>query len=146
MRRRSKQLLPASARRHWTSWRRPSTLSPRTPARPPSAPSAPGSSVPAMLSAETQITNLLFTYAERIDAGDIDGVADLFAHALLTGGDGSREAQGRDGALKWFGGGEGSRERHKTKHVTTNVIIELDDAGTRAQVRSVYHVLLETDD
>jgi 3-phenylpropionate/cinnamic acid dioxygenase small subunit len=96
-----------------------------------------------MLSAETQITNLLFTYAERIDAGDIDRLADLFAHAVLSGGGG--EAQGREGALTWFGGG-GDGQRRKTKHVTTNVIIELDDAGTRAEVRSVYHVLLEADD
>src|SRR5204863_1866598 len=99
-----------------------------------------------MLSAETQITNLLFTYAERIDGGDIEGLADLFAHAVLTGGDGGRDAQGREGALAWFGGGGGGSERRKTKHVTTNVIIELDDAGTRAHVRSVYHVLLEADD
>src|SRR3954469_20335731 len=95
-----------------------------------------------MLSAETQITNLLFTYAERIDGGDIEGLADLFAHAVLTGGDGSREAHGREGALAWFGGGG---ERRKTKHVTTNVIIELDDDGSRARVRSVYHVLVEAD-
>ena len=84
-----------------------------------------------MLSAETQITNLLFTYAERIDGGDINGVADLFAHAVLAGADG-REARGRDGAMAWFGGRGGGGERRKTKHVTTNVIIELDDAGTRA--------------
>src|SRR5436305_967965 len=98
-----------------------------------------------MPSPETQITNLLFTYAERIDGGDIGGVADLFAHAVLTGGDG-REARGRDGALAWFGGARGGGgERRKTKHVTTNVIIELDDDGAHAHVRSYYHVLLEAD-
>ena len=98
-----------------------------------------------MLSPETQITNLLFTYAERIDSGDIDGLADLFAHAVITGGNGAFEVRGREGALGMWGQARGTGERRKTKHVTTNVIIELDESGTRAHVRSVYHVLVEAD-
>ena len=31
------------------------------------------------------IENLLYTYAERIDAGDFDGVAALFEHATVHG-------------------------------------------------------------
>jgi ketosteroid isomerase-like protein len=30
------------------------------------------------------ITKLIYTYAERIDAGDFDGVAELFGDATLT--------------------------------------------------------------
>ena len=29
------------------------------------------------------IENLLYTYAERIDAGDLEGVADLFVHGRI---------------------------------------------------------------
>ena len=31
------------------------------------------------------ITNLIYVYAELIDAGDLDGVADLFAHGRICG-------------------------------------------------------------
>ena len=34
--------------------------------------------------ASEAITKLIYTYAERIDAGDFAGVADVFAHATLT--------------------------------------------------------------
>ena len=31
------------------------------------------------------IENLIYTYAERLDAGDLDGVAELFAHGRICG-------------------------------------------------------------
>ena len=34
--------------------------------------------------ARAAITNLVLTYAERIDRGDFDGVADLFVDAVVT--------------------------------------------------------------
>ena len=34
-----------------------------------------------MVSSETQITNLLYRYAEYIDSGDFAGAASLFEHA-----------------------------------------------------------------
>jgi len=34
------------------------------------------------------IENLVHTYAERIDAGDLDGVAELFAHGRIHGVEG----------------------------------------------------------
>ena len=34
------------------------------------------------------IENLLYTYADRIDRGDLDGVADLFAHGRIHGQEG----------------------------------------------------------
>ena len=33
---------------------------------------------------ELSIANLIYTYAERIDAGDFSGVGELFEHATLT--------------------------------------------------------------
>ena len=32
-----------------------------------------------------EIENLVYTYAERLDAGDLDGVAALFAHGRICG-------------------------------------------------------------
>ena len=53
-----------------------------------------------------EIENLLYTYAERIDAGDLDGVADLFAHGRIHGQeDGPPETvfEGRDAVRALYG-------------------------------------------
>ena len=55
-----------------------------------------------------EIENLLYTYAERIDAGDLDGVADLFAHGRIHGQENGppetvfegRDAAGKGGTIK----------------------------------------------
>ena len=36
-----------------------------------------------MADSAREIENLLYTYAERIDGGDLEGVADLFAHGRI---------------------------------------------------------------
>ena len=43
-----------------------------------------------------QIENLLYTYAERIDAGDFEGLADLFHHGRIEP---SPDAPGRDAVV-----------------------------------------------
>ena len=42
------------------------------------------------------ITKLIYTYAERIDAGDFAGVAEVFAHATLTFEGFGDAVEGRD--------------------------------------------------
>ena len=97
-----------------------------------------------------QIENLLYTYAERIDRGDLDGVAELFTHATIFGQqDGPPETQfhGRDGARAMY---EMSTRLYeddgtpKTKHITTNAIIEVDDEAGTATCRSYYCVVQAT--
>jgi 3-phenylpropionate/cinnamic acid dioxygenase small subunit len=89
------------------------------------------------------IVDLVYDYAERIDAGDFEGVADLLAHAEL-GGDGMTPIRGRDGILAMY---ERTARRYaddgtpKTKHVTTNVRVEVDAAAGRASARSYFTVL-----
>jgi hypothetical protein len=51
---------------------------------------------------ERAIENLLYTYAERIDDGDLDGVADLFAHGRITTSDRSATFEGRDEVLGMY--------------------------------------------
>jgi len=90
------------------------------------------------------IEALIFEYAERIDAGDLDGLAALFRDATY------RSAQGGH-----YVGAEALRDvlrarvilhadgTPRTKHVTTNVVIELDaDAAT---ARSYYTVFQAVD-
>ena len=97
------------------------------------------------------IENLLYTYAERIDAGDFEGVGELFAHGRILGRpDGPPETvfEGRDRVRALY---ERSTRRYddtgtpRTKHLTTNALIEVDeDAGT-ATCRSSFCVLQATE-
>ena len=96
--------------------------------------------------AETQITNLLYLYAECIDAGDLQGAAALFEHARIRiGGPDTIDATQLLAIWKSLIvlHADGTP---RTKHVTTNPIIEVDeDAGT-ASCRSYYTVLQQTDE
>jgi ketosteroid isomerase-like protein len=88
------------------------------------------------------ITNLLFRYAECVDAADFDGVADLLADATLTAEGSRMHIEGRDAVRAHY---VNNLRMHpdglRTKHVTTNAIAEVDeDAGT-ATCRSYCMVL-----
>lgn len=93
-----------------------------------------------------EIANLLYRYAERLDGGDLEGVAELFAHAHIKMRDGDA-LLGAPDLLRVL------RERVKcypcgtprTKHVVTNPIIEIDEVSNRATARSYYTVLQATD-
>jgi ketosteroid isomerase-like protein len=90
-----------------------------------------------------EITDLLYTYAERIDAGDFGGVADLFADAEITFEGFSDVRPGRDEVLAMY---EASTRRYddgtpRTKHVMTNVIVDVDNASSSATARSYFTVL-----
>ena len=104
-----------------------------------------------MVDPAREIENLLYTYAERIDAGDLEGVADLFAHGRIAASTGSTPEQtfeGRDRVLALYRGStriyaDGSPH---TKHVTTNSIIEVDEGANTASARSYYTVFQGVDD
>ena len=88
------------------------------------------------------IENLVGRYAELIDGGDFDGVADLLAEATV-GAIGSDDAlRGRDEVASLF---HATTMRHGdgtplTKHVTTNLIVEVDEATATAAARSYFVV------
>ncbi len=97
------------------------------------------------------IENLLYLYAERIDAGDFDGVADLFAHGRVLGQeDGPPETvfEGRDAVRRLYGM---TTRRYddtgtpKTKHLISNARIVVDDAAGTAWARTQYVVLQATE-
>ena len=101
-----------------------------------------------MTRSETEIANLLYTYAEYMDSGDFASAADLFAHAQLRA---SAEDDGivdSDTMLSVWRGmvivyPDGTP---RTKHVVTNPIIDVDDEAGTATCRSYYTVLQQTDD
>jgi ketosteroid isomerase-like protein len=103
-----------------------------------------------MADSAREIENLLYTYAERIDAGDLAGVADLFAHGrILPSPAGSRAIafEGREAVLGMYRAATRLHEdgTPRTRHVTTNALIEVDEEGGTAQARSYYTVLQQTE-
>jgi hypothetical protein len=91
----------------------------------------------------TLIGNLLARYAELIDGGDFDGMADLLGGAAVGAGDSSSLLTGRDALRGLFAATtrlypDGTPG---TKHVTTNFILEFDAGGDRASARSYFTVL-----
>ena len=97
------------------------------------------------------IENLLHTYAELIDAGDLDAVADLFAHGRIHGQEGGGPEtvfEGREGVRKLYGFSTRIYEdtgTPRTKHVTTNAIIDVDEEVGTGTCRSYFTVLQATD-
>jgi len=89
------------------------------------------------------ISDLVYTYAERIDLGDFDGLADLFTHAVVSGGE-DFVRKGRDEVLAMYV--EGTRRYEDngtphTKHVTTNLMVDVDEEAGTATARSYFTVL-----
>ncbi|MBE1485757.1 nuclear transport factor 2 family protein [Plantactinospora soyae] len=87
------------------------------------------------------IENLIATYAELVDTGDFVALASLFTDASFTLNSGER-LDGRDAiqrlahdTLVLYDDGT-----PRTKHVTTNVIVEVDEAAGTADSRSYFTV------
>jgi len=94
------------------------------------------------MSEAVAITNLLYRYAELMDAGDLEAVAALFAHATITLENGAT-VRGSEAMLALW---RAAVRLHacgtpRTKHLVTNPIVELDLGGGKATCRSYYTVL-----
>jgi len=92
------------------------------------------------------ITTLMFRYAEYVDAADFDAIADLFADAVITN-------EGVEGEIA---GGEAIKQLYvstnrvhgdgtlRTRHLTANVQIDIDESGGAAAARSSFVVFQQT--
>ena len=93
---------------------------------------------------EAAITTLLHTYAERLDAGDLDGAAALFADGTFR----AERGPVRSGAAAVAAAFRRLVVLHdgspRTRHVITNVIVEVDAAAGRATARSYFTVFQAT--
>jgi len=95
-----------------------------------------------MASDEDAITTLIYTYAERLDAGDLEGVAQLFAEATLHSNQRAEVRRGTAAVLQTFRSSVALYDGVPcTKHVTTNVIIDVDAQHGTATARSYFTVL-----
>jgi 3-phenylpropionate/cinnamic acid dioxygenase small subunit len=96
--------------------------------------------------AHEAIRNLLGRYCESMDAGDFDALAALFADARLTDEHGNAFATGSDQvAAMWHAQTILYDGLPRTRHVTANPIIDVDDAAGTATARSSYVVFQGTD-
>jgi len=93
------------------------------------------------------IEKLVFLYAERIDQGDFGGVADLFTEAEISVEGSDAVTRGRDPVRRLY---ETTTRLYpddgtpKTKHLTTNLLIDVDEAAGSATCRSYFTVLQQT--
>jgi 3-phenylpropionate/cinnamic acid dioxygenase small subunit len=104
--------------------------------------SAPNRSIPPEPPSSCRaIENLIATYAELVDDGDFAGVGILLADATFSGSAGS--VRGRDAIERMLRDSlivydDGTP---RTKHVTTNITIEVDDEAGTAVSRSYFTAL-----
>lgn len=95
-----------------------------------------------------EIEQLLYSYAERIDLGNFESLADLFEHAVITAPGAPPGPGGREAALAMYTKSTRLYEdgTPRTKHVTTNIIIEVDETANTATARSYFTVFQALDD
>jgi len=88
------------------------------------------------------IAALIYAYAERLDAGDFDGVARLFAHGTLRSNKRPEVRRGSAQVVEVYRGTVALYDGiPSTKHVITNVVIDVDNAAGSASGRSYFTVL-----
>jgi len=92
------------------------------------------------------ITTLMFRYAECVDTADFEGIGAIFEHGEMT-------TRGTDGAIVGAAAVAGLyRHTSKvhpdgttlTRHLTTNVIVDIDEAADAATARSSFVVFQAT--
>jgi 3-phenylpropionate/cinnamic acid dioxygenase small subunit len=108
-----------------------------------------GSSADRALDARSAIEHIVYGYAERVDLGDFAGVAALFEHARYKGG--GPDDPGVEGSAPVQQIFESMVRRYddgtpRTKHVTTNLVIDADDEAGTASSRSYYTVFQQVAD
>ena len=92
------------------------------------------------------ITTLLYRYAEYMDAADFDAIAELFGEAVLTNAGVDGEVRGGEAIGRLY---RRTNRVHddgtlRTRHITTNVIVDIDEEAGTASARSAFVVLQQT--
>ncbi|MDQ6696460.1 MAG: nuclear transport factor 2 family protein [Actinomycetota bacterium] len=91
------------------------------------------------------IRHLLYRYCELMDAGDFVPLAALFADAVMLDDVGNVVAEGSRGVQALYERGTRLHDGSpRTRHLTSNSIIDVDQAAGIASARSVYVVFQAT--
>ena len=96
------------------------------------------------------ISKLIITYAERVDLGDFEGVGALFEHStyrsvlgddiVTYNGSGDVQSTMESMVMRYDDG------TPRTKHVTTNLMIDVDEGAGSATAKSYFSVLQQVGD
>ena len=86
------------------------------------------------------IPNLLYRYAMLFDDGDLTGAAALFDHGHIVAGE-HRLSGAADIVAMWQGWVQLYDGRPRTRHITTNPIIDLANDGLSARCQSQWTVI-----
>ncbi|MBU8809266.1 nuclear transport factor 2 family protein [Mycolicibacterium goodii] len=93
-----------------------------------------------------QITELLYRYAELIDAGDFDGVGQLLGRGSFAGTS-TPGVSGAEAIAALFAATTRRYPEHgnrpRTRHLVLNPIVEVD--GSQARARSTFVVVQQTE-
>jgi ketosteroid isomerase-like protein len=101
-----------------------------------------------MTSGHITVPALIARYAELIDAGDFAGLGALFAHATIVVDETGLQVSGSEAITAAYNGWTKRYDdtgTPKTKHVTTNLILDVDDEAGRATCRSYVTVFQATE-
>lgn len=92
------------------------------------------------------VARLLYTYAERLDAGDLDGMAALFEHATFRSQGSELALTGSAEVRAAFAGSVVFHDdgTPATQHVTSNLYVDEDPDGLHAVAHSAFTVLQQT--
>ena len=92
------------------------------------------------------ITTLMFRYAEYVDAADFDAIGDLFADAIITNEGVDGEVAGSEAVKQLY---LNTNRVHddgtlRTRHLTANVSVDIDEVAGAATARSSFVVFQQT--
>jgi len=95
-----------------------------------------------------EIANVLYEYGYRIDAGDFAGVGELLSDACLRADGTSLEVRGAEAIARHYAATTRLYEdtgTPKTKHVFSNLQLEIDEPAGTAKGRAHYVVFQQTE-
>jgi 3-phenylpropionate/cinnamic acid dioxygenase small subunit len=87
------------------------------------------------------VTALVHAYAELLDAGDLDGVARLFDRAVWRSPQHPEGLRGAQAVRRVYDGVRLYDGSPRTKHVISNLVVEVDDGAGSASARCSFTVL-----
>ncbi len=94
------------------------------------------------------ISNLMFRYAECVDQADFDGLSRLFANGTIrsTSAEESEQGMRGDAVGRFYAATNRVHDDGtlRTRHLATNVRIEIEEADDSASARSYFVVLQAT--
>ena len=98
------------------------------------------------MASRREIENILYRYGEYVDLAQFDDLADLFRHGAIRSDRGSGDLRGADVATFYRNTNRVHADTGtlRTRHIASNVIIDVDDDSGTANAQSYFVVCQQT--